>query len=334
MDQRTEDDRGIVIRAAAAIGPDFALVILFTMALAVLIVVYGGSFTSLKEGQVLISAGILVGFVAVRFLWRAPFIIANRGTARADFRVATRQIARDWGPFVIMMWLFQSLETYVGKVRAGNIDDYLYRADLALFGVEPSVWLSHYSTPLLTDYMALAYGLYFITPMIVAVMLSIRGLRSDFREMCTALVLQLGIAFILFLIFPAASPRYYAPLLNGVFDPAQLQSMTGLYELQQTTFATADPLRELAAFPSLHCSLGWLTLTYSRRFSNVIFPRFPRLWYRIVLPAVISLWISTIYLRHHWVVDIFAGIALGMFANWLAPILRQRWPHAVRSSTA
>ena len=144
--------------------------------------------------------------------------------------------------------------------------------------------------------------------------------------MCTALVLQLGIAFVLFLIFPDASPRYYHPLLNGGFDPPQLHSFFGLYEVQQTTFATADPLRELAAFPSLHCSLAWMTLTFSSRFSSVVFPRFPRLWFRIVLPLVVSLWISTIYLRHHWVVDIFAGIALGILANWLAPTLRARWP--------
>ncbi len=302
------------------------MVVLFTAALGVLIIAYGGSFTSLKEGQVLISAGIASGFVLVRFLWDAPAIVRNRGQARMRMAEATRKILRDWGPLVVMMWLFQSLETYVGIVRASNIDEYLYRADVALFGVEPSVWLSHYETPLLTDYMAFAYGLYFITPMIVAVVLSIRGLRNDFREMCTALVLQLGIAFVLFLIFPAASPRYYHPLIDGVFDPPQLHSMFGLYEIQQTTFATADPLRELAAFPSLHCSIAWLTLTYSNRFSAEVFPRFPRLWYRIVAPLCVSLWISTIYLRHHWVVDIFAGIALGILANWLAPVMRRRWP--------
>jgi membrane-associated phospholipid phosphatase len=314
----------------AAVGPDFGMVLVFTAVLAVLIVAYGGSFTSLKEGQVLISAGIGVGFVAVRFCWRASSILADRPGARLEFARAARAILRDWGPLIIMMWLFQSLETYVGIVRTTTIDDYLLRADVALFGVEPSVWLSKYNTPLLTDYMAFAYGLYFITPMVVAVMLSIRGLREDFREMCTALVLQLGIAFVLFLIFPAASPRYYQPLVNGVFDPPQLHSFFGLYEVQQTTFATADPLRELAAFPSLHCSLAWMTLAYSRRFSAVVFPRFPRLWFHIVLPLVISLWISTIYLRHHWVVDIFAGIALGILANWLAPILRRRWPTPVQ----
>ncbi len=57
-----------------------------------------------------------------------------------------------------------------------------------------------------------------------------------------------------------------------------------------------------------------------------MWPRWPRLWFRIVLVLVVSLWISVIYLRHHWFVDIFAGLTVGALANWLAPILRQRWP--------
>ena len=45
-----------------------------------------------------------------------------------------------------------------------------------------------------------------------------------------------------------------------------------------------------------------------------------------MLVLVVSLWVSVVYLRHHWFVDIFAGLAVGALANWLAPILRQRWP--------
>ena len=57
-----------------------------------------------------------------------------------------------------------------------------------------------------------------------------------------------------------------------------------------------------------------------------MWPRRPKLWFWIVLVIVVSLWISVVYLRHHWVVDMFAGFALGGTANWLAPILRRRWP--------
>lgn len=297
----------------------------FAVALAVLVATYGGSY-KWQEGPILISAGIAVMLVLARLVWGGPAILLNRPGARSDFRRAVISILRDWGPVILIMWMFQSLETYTGVIRKTSIDEYLYRADQWLFGVEPTVWLSSYSTPLLTDYMAFAYGSYFITPMILAIVLSLRGRREDFREMMTAVVLQMGLGFFLFLLFPAGPPRYYDPLVHGGFDPPVLHSYFGLFELQQGVFDSANPVRTRSTFPSLHCSLALLTLSYSHRFSSAVWPRYPRLWFRIVLVIVISLWISVVYLRHHWVVDIFAGLLLGGLANWLAPILRLRWP--------
>lgn len=320
-----ESRRGTLYRAFAALGPDFGLVVAFTCALAVVVAIYGGSY-KWNEGPILISAGIGVGLVAVRFAWRAPHIVLGVADERGRFTRAAQGILRDWGPLLAIMWLFENLEGYTGVIRKTAIDGYLYRADVALFGVEPTVWLSHHATPLMTDYMAFAYGIYFITPMILATALSVRGRREDFREMCTAVVLQVGIGFLLFLVFPAGPPRYYPPLVHGGFDPPQLHSYFGLFELQQGAFDSADPARTRSAFPSLHCSLALLTLVYSHRFGDAVFPRRPRLWFWIVLPLVVSLWISVVYLRHHWVMDIFAGLLLGALANWLAPILRKRWP--------
>ena len=305
---------GVAKRALAWIGPDFALVFAFAMTLAGLVVAYGGSF-KWREGPILISAACCAGLVVARYLW-----------SRVGFPQAARALLRDWGPLIAVMWLFQSLETYTGVIREHSIDEALYRADVALFGVEPTVWAGQFQTPLLTDVMALAYGLYFVTPMVLAVMLSVRGRRDDFRELSTAVVLQLGIGFVLCLIFPAGPPRFYAPLVHGGFDPPQLHSYFGLWELQQGAFDTADPVRTRSAFPSLHCSLALVTLVYSQRFGDAVFPRHPRLWFRIVVPLVVALWISTVYLRHHWVVDIAAGLVLGLAACMLAPIMRRRWP--------
>ena len=319
------------MRAMAWIGPDFGMVAAFTAALAVLVAAYGGSY-KWQEGPIVISAGIAAALVVARLLWRGPAIVMNRPGARRDYARAVKTILRDWGPVILIMWLFQSLETYTGVIRKTSIDEYLFRADQWLFGVEPTVWLSKHSTPLLTDYMALAYGSYFIMPMTLATMLSLRGRREDFREMTTALVLQMGIGFVLFLLFPAGPPRYYDALVHGGFDPAVLHSHFGLFELQQGAFDSADPLRTRSAFPSLHCSLALLTLIYSHRFSDVVWPRHPRLWFRIALVIVASLWISVVYLRHHWFVDIVAGLIVGAVANWLAPILRMRWPRRAHGS--
>jgi membrane-associated phospholipid phosphatase len=116
--------------------------------------------------------------------------------------------------------------------------------------------------------------------------------------------------------------------MHGGFDPPQLHSHFGLFELQQGAFDSADPARTRSAFPSLHCSLALLTLIYSWRFGDAVFPRRRRLFFALAAPLCVGLWVSTVYLRHHWVPDIAAGLALGTCANLLAPVLRRRWPGA------
>jgi membrane-associated phospholipid phosphatase len=56
------------------------------------------------------------------------------------------------------------------------------------------------------------------------------------------------------------------------------------------------------AFPSLHCAVSFYLLMSDRRFKP---------WrFRVYLLPAIGLWISTIYLRYHYVVDVAAGFAL------------------------
>ena len=314
-----------LFRIAAALGPDFGLAIAFLAVLTALVAGFGASFVW-NKGPILVAGGILVLLVLVAFVRRAPAIFRGAPEAWRDFGTAARGVVRDWAPFTIIMWAFESMETYTGVIRKAGIDEALYRMDLYLFGFEPTVWVGRLSHPLLTDWMSLTYGLYFILPMIVATALSLRGRRHDLRELSTAVILQMGIGFVLFLLFPAGPPRFYAPLVNGGFSPAQLHSLTGLYELQQSAFDTVDPLRIRSAFPSLHCSIALLTLFYSWRFGDALFPKRPRLYFWICLPLVISLWLSTIYLRHHWVPDIAAGLLLGLASSTLAPKLRTAWP--------
>lgn len=316
-------------RILAAAGPDVVLLIVFLLALGLLIHIYGASFKWV-EGPIVISAAIMFGLVAISAARRLPGALAGHSGARAMLVSTARNTVRDWAPFVGLMWAFQCMETYTGVVRKNTIDDFLYRLDLNWFGVEPTVWAGRLFHPLLTDWMALAYGLYFIMPMVLAASLSLRGRREDFREMSTAVVIQLGIGFVLCLLFPAGPPRYYEPFQHGAFTPPHLHSFFGIFELQQGAFDSADPIRTRSAFPSLHCSLALLTLIYAWRFGSSVFPRRPRLYFQICLPLVVSLWLSTIYLRHHWIPDILAGLVLGFIANLIAPWLRKHWPSGQR----
>ena len=318
--------RSGLVRLLAFLGPDYTLFFSFLLVLVGLGLSYGAHWIW-KEGPVYLSAAAAITVVLVRFTSDARAIVTRPG-ARREFASASSRILRDWGPLFLVAIVFENLETYTALIRKAPIDDALYRLDLAIFGTEPTVWLSRLNIPILTDWFALAYGLYLITPLVLAGFLLARGRRDDFREMSTAVIIQMCVGFLLFLVFPAGPPRFYEPLVQGGFDPPVLHSFFGLYEFQQGGFDTVDPLMTRSAFPSLHCSLGLLTIVYGWRFSDAVAPRLPRLYFWVAMPLAVSLWVSTIYLRHHWLPDCAAGMALGTFACFASPLIRRLWPKA------
>jgi membrane-associated phospholipid phosphatase len=325
--------RGPLARGLALLGPDFSMFLLFLAVFVALGAIYGAHFHVAGESTIAIASGIAGGLLAVRFAWRARAIVVGEGAARAEYLGAARRILRDWGPLILLTVVFENLHAYTGLIRKAPIDDALYALDVRVFGVEPSVWAGRVAHPLLTDWMGLAYDLYFVLPMILATCLAARGLRHDFRELATGVVLHMCLGFLLFIVFPAGPPRFYQPLVHGQFQPAVLRSASGFYELTQGAFDAANPVRTNSSFPSMHCALATLTLCYTWRFGRAVFPRRPHLYFWICVPLVVSLWLSTVYLRHHWVPDCVAGIALGAACFALTPVLRRRWPGAEQAAS-
>jgi membrane-associated phospholipid phosphatase len=45
----------------------------------------------------------------------------------------------------------------------------------------------------------------------------------------------------------------------------------------------------------------------------------------VLLPFAVGLWVSTIYLRHHYAVDLLAGWALAPVGVWVAPRVDAWW---------
>ena len=82
------------------------------------------------------------------------------------------------------------------------------------------------------------------------------------------------------------------------------------------------PVDSRAAFPSLHTAVSTVALVYAWRFV--------RPWFWILVPFVLGLWVSTIYLRHHYVVDLIAGWLLAPLAVWVAPRLDAWWSRRQR----
>src|SRR5262245_27173154 len=85
-----------------------------------------------------------------------------------------------WYPPLIFLFFFEEIGLIVHAIFPGWFDECLIRADYAVFGVHPTVWLEGFSNYWLNEYMQLAYTSYFLLTMGLGAYLWIRGRREDF----------------------------------------------------------------------------------------------------------------------------------------------------------
>jgi membrane-associated phospholipid phosphatase len=185
--------------------------------------------------------------------------------------------------------------------------------DAALFGIQPCLWAERFITPLRTEILSAFYaGFAWMAPA-VPLWLLLRRRWVVFRESLLGVVTCFYLGYALYVIFPAAPPRLY---LAHQFHRSLGGYPNMLYALSEKTLALL-PADSRAAFPSLHAAVTLLALVYAWRHARFLF------W--LLVPCVLGLWVSTIYLRHHYFVDLVAGWLLAPVALWLAPRLERRW---------
>jgi membrane-associated phospholipid phosphatase len=80
-----------------------------------------------------------------------------------------------------------------------------------------------------------------------------------------------------------------------------------------------DDLRGVArdCFPSLHVAHATVVAVIAYRFRRWLFAA--------LLPVLVGLVVSTLYLRMHYAIDLIAGAAVGGIAVTLAPVINRRW---------
>jgi len=217
---------------------------------------------------------------------------------------------RDWLPFGFCIAIYTNLHDTVHFVNLSDIHDILIKIDDWMFGVQPCVWSEQFITPGLTDIFIAAYANYFVLTIGVALVLYLQKRFKEFRYALLTIIICYYMGYFLFIIFPAAPPR----LVLKPFFTVSLQGNL-LEPIKHAIEISAQSSR--GAFPSLHCATSFLSLFFAWRYVRWLF------W--VMVPMVILLIMSTVYLRHHYVIDLFAGLILAIFVFWLGPKLEDWW---------
>ncbi len=245
--------------------------------------------------------------IAVAFL--GALAVALKLWPRSRVVLGVREVL----PFLTCILIYTNLHDTIGFVNPHDIHHYLAALDRVIFGVVPCVWAERFITPARTEIMNFFYvNFAWIAPSTSVVLLALRRFK-EFRVATLGVLVCFYLGYFLYVLFPAAPPR-----LVLVYEfTKNLQGYDQLFSNVSARAFDLLPVDSRAAFPSLHAAASLVALTYAYRFA--------RAWFWTLLPFALGLWVSTIYLRHHYVVDLMAGWLLAPVAMVLAPRIDAWW---------
>lgn len=285
--------------------PD-VLFIIFYCGLTFLIILF---YNNLQNGYVYILAHII--FIA------GIFFVAHFSQKPYTFMWHFH----NWYPWIGVWATYKWMENFIFLIfPVGTFFDLvLIHFEAVIFGFQPAIWLAEtFSAPLIIEYMHFAYWSYYLYIPIGGLMLYNREQMSYFHKFIVTLLIGFFISFSIFVLFPVAGPRFgfvEAGLLS--FEETHWQG-EGYFFTHFVSFLIHNGALQGGAMPSSHCSTAIIFLVTVCRFS-------PKKLFPIALIIVTSMWISTIYGRYHYVVDVIAGIGIGIFALLVTPQLYRFW---------
>lgn len=244
---------------------------------------------------------------------------------------------REMLPFLLCILIYTNLHDTIGFVNPNDIHDHLLALDVWLFGVEPCLWVEQFYTRERTEIFQLFYMSFAVVAPAVPVLLLLQNRLAEFRRAALSIIVCFYLGYALYLILPAAPPRIVLAnqftknfggdpirdLTRGPTWPWEGQTAIPPHDSGGIASRAAEstlallPTDSRAAFPSLHAAVSLLALGLAWRFARRLF--------FFLLPLSLGLWVSTVYLRHHFVVDLIAGFALAPIAYFLTPRLESWW---------
>jgi membrane-associated phospholipid phosphatase len=222
-------------------------------------------------------------------------------------------------PIVSIIVIFNSLGDIIPFIRQRYYDDVLIRIDYLLFAAHPTVWMERFQNAQLTAVLQVAYISYYFMPIALGASLFLRDKRGEFETAVFTIILCFYLSYIGYMLYPAVGPRFTLDHLQTTdlqAGPMTLWIQRSLNSLEHN---------KTDAFPSGHTAVALVSLFLAWKYRQ-------RALFRVLVPAVSALIVSTVYLRYHYVIDVIAGMLLALMTIFISPWMHRLFSGAEQSS--
>jgi membrane-associated phospholipid phosphatase len=285
------------------ISPTEGLTIFFLIGLSLLALVFRGQIPLWRS--LIFRYIILLGLL---FVLKLSYDTKRVGKVGAFFH--------PFSPILFIILIYESLGDLIHYLNP-DIDQRLIQIDFYIFGVHPTLWMQQWIVPWLTDLMSLAYISYYFLPVILVVVLYLKNRKLEFDESIFVLAIGYYVSFVGYILFPAIGPRY---------------TMTHLYSVPLEASFITDFVRDVLnalehnkrdCMPSGHTQIVLIVLYLAHRYEKFLF--------YIFFPIICGLILSTVYLRYHYVIDLFVGATFAAGCMIIGPRLYRWWNNKLRN---
>ncbi len=189
------------------------------------------------------------------------------------------------------------------------LDAQILSFDLRVFGYEPAIAWDRLVTAQTTEWFAFFYFLYFGL-LVIHVLPVLFGSRCNLRtaHFAFGMLILVGVGHVLYLMVPGFGPHRH---LAGQF----VNELNGgrFWHAVQATVSAGGAQKDI--FPSLHTAVP----TFFTLFAYIHRAERPyKYWWPLMVFITSQIIVATMFLRWHYMVDIFAGLALALFSVFVS----------------
>jgi membrane-associated phospholipid phosphatase len=226
----------------------------------------------------------------------------------------------DWYPVIMIFLSFKEMYVVIQAFGRKDFDAEFIAIDRWMFGTDPTVWLSQYSFPLLTEILQIAYMSYYFLMLAIGYELFVRRDQRNFSFIMFTFLYGFYLSYLGYLSFPAVGPRFTLHDFDAMNTELPGLLLTNLFRDiinagESIPKGVPNPiaLAQRDVFPSGHTQMTLIAMYFASMFK--LRSR------RYIYVSGILLIFSTVYLRYHYVIDVIGGMAFMLLTIWTAPIL-------------